>query len=184
MNRTFARVAIAAAVLLAAGGCRNPFDPSADIELTRLEVTGNGSYGGTSIVIYQTELAGPTYAFGDWVVTCRFTYKNKVSAYLNSVTITYTDIDGNPVTAYKAVGGRTFKITFRIPGVRDDNFYYEGEGIDSSLSLRVVDLKVIEELKAPPPGSKVIFADIVLRGQDDNGYDLRLEGRIAIFVYQ
>jgi hypothetical protein len=180
MNRAIARAAVVAAVLLGTGGCRNPFDPSADIELTQL----TGNYG-PSVVIYQAaELGGTTKPFSNWTVTCHFTYKNKVAAYLTSVTVTYTDMDGNPVTAYKSIGGRTFKITFRIEGVRDNTGSDEGEGSGTSLSLRVVDGRVLDEITSSSyPGDKVMYANVVLRGQDDNGYDLRLEGRIAIFLY-
>jgi len=178
------QMAVTTAALLVAGGCRNPFDPSADIELARIYVQFSGA---TSIAIYQSQdlqnLTQLTSAWR-WTVNCHLVYKNKVSAYIDSVNITYTDSAGNAVTSYKSIGGRSFRVTFRIEGVRDNTSTDESEGGATTLSLNVVDRRVIDELISPSyPSDKVMFANIVLRGEDANGYDLRLEGRIAIFLY-
>ncbi len=170
---------IAAALFMAAAlatGCRNPFDPDCDVELTSL--AANGHY----IVIFSGSIpSSGSINFDPWKATATFTVKNKVSAVITSVSISYTDLDGNPVTAYKATGGRSFKTTFRLPGVTGNN---QGEGQQTSIELYVVDKKVLDELQSPSyPTNKFMFADIVFRGEDENGYDIRLEGRIAIYYY-
>lgn len=175
------RIAAASLVgVLCAGGCRNPFDPSCDIELTQLSATT-----GTTIYIYEAWL--PTsgiYDFSDWTVTARFMIRNKVAATINSITITYTDLDGNPKTAYKSTGGRTFKMSFRLAPVTSNGEFGDGEGRTTSLQIYVVDQRVMEELRSSSiPYNKVMIANILFRGVDENGYDIRLEGRIAIFLY-
>lgn len=176
--RAILALTVAAAALTS---CRNPFNPSADIELTRM--TANG---GQCIVIRQAnDLSNPSsIPYWNWVVNCHFTYKNKVSAVITSITITYSDSENNPVTAYKSIGGRSFKTSFRIEGTASIATWDETEGAASDIGVWVVDRRVIDEITSPSyPSDKVMFANVIFRGQDANGYDVRLEGRISIFLY-
>jgi hypothetical protein len=163
-------------VVLLATGCRNPFDPSCDVEFTAL-IAGNMN----SVFIYSYQIPGSgTINFDPWKVTAQFLVRNKVAAL-----ITYTDLDGNEVTAYKATGGRSFRTTFRLAPMTSNSPASQGEGTETTISLYVVDKKVLDELLSPSyPTNKFMFANIVFRGEDENGYDVRLEGRIAIYYYQ
>src|SRR6185436_18733619 len=109
--------AISVAELLAAG-CNNPFDPKADVELT--DMIDNG--GSTEVRVFQTDVPGggqplPLYL---WAVRCQFVVKNLVGVNLTSVDITYTDLNGNEVTAYKTTGGRHFKFAYRLDPVSNN----------------------------------------------------------------
>ena len=175
-GRRLAAVAIAA---LLAAGCNNPFDPKADVELT--DMTDNGNY--TEVRVFQTDVPGggqplPLYL---WAVRCQFVVKNLVGVNLTSVDITYTDLNGNEVTAYKTTGGRHFKFAYRLSPVSNNGSTDAGEGLYSTVTIYLVDRNVITELQSPAyPSDHFMFAAVTFRGEDDNGHDVKLTGRITI----
>lgn len=171
--------------LLATGGCRNPFEPSSDIELTHIE-SANGSFGqGATLMVHSSDASAVPLVLDRWTVRFRVVIRNKVSVYLRSAAITYTDLDGNEVTSYRNIGGRNLKFTVLCRSVTDNAEFGDGdneaEGRATTFSLFVVDSPVITAIKSSSyPATKVMIASIVLRGEDENGYDVRLEGQIAI----
>lgn len=195
MSRSISRpgvlVALVATVALASGGCRNPFNPSADIELAQLISNNNNGANGNDVIIYPSELGSSTLPTQNWIVTASFVIKNKVAATITSVNIQYTDLDGNPVTTYRATGGKSYKTTLLIHPMTDDNnagdFSYSGgfgEGAPGSMAIYLVDRNVTNEISAPGyPGNGFMFAIVTFRGQDDNGYDFVLSGKIGIKYY-
>jgi hypothetical protein len=178
-------VALALAATLATG-CRNPFNPSSDIELATFSAVNYSD----EIIIYPSQISGGngTLPIDNWVADAVFVIKNKVAATITSVNIVYTDSNGNQVTAYKATGGKTFKTTLRLHPMNDDNnaggFGYQngyGEGEGTVMQVYMVDRQVINEITAPSyPANKFMFAIITFRGEDDNGYDFKLTAKIGI----
>jgi len=190
MSRSIDRACLGVPALLAVtltlAGCRNPFNPSADIELAQLVAVNYAD----EVVIYPSQLSGggSTLPIDQWVADAQFVIKNKVSATITSVNIVYTDLNGNEVTAYKATGGKTYKTTLRLHPMWDDNnsggFSYSGgfsEGEGTLMQIYIVDRQVINEITAPGyPADKFMFAVVTFRGQDENGYDFKLSAKIGI----
>jgi hypothetical protein len=169
-------MAAAAGLLLLAAGCRNPFNPSADIEMYELEPS--------ELVIQKSDV--PTTGtpwYPNWSVTCRFLIRNKVGVNIKSVNLVYTDVAGNLVTAYRLTGGKNYKMAARLTPVnRDGDIIWgvEAEGIGTDLSIWAVDRNVIEEIVAESGNNRVIVLHITFRGEDDNGYDVKLSGEVNI----
>ena len=164
--------------LAALAGCNNPFDPKSDVELAELAPH--------DIIIYQTQIPGGGAALNlnDWTVLAEFVVNNKVGVNLTSVDITYTDLNGNEVTAYKTTGGRHFKFAYRLEPVTNNDRFDFGEGLSSAVTLYVVDRNVITELQSPAyPSNHFMFAAITFRGEDDNGHDVKLTGTMTIKYY-
>ena len=174
------------ALTLAAAGCRNPFNPSCDIELAEFKAD---SYA-DEIIIYPSQLSGGgNLQIANWRATATMVIRNKVAATLTSVNIVYTDLDGTEVTTYKTSGGKSFKVNLRLAPMSDNNNPGGGsghqEGSGSTVTLYMVDRQVINEITAPgyQPGNKFMYATVTFRGEDDNGYDFKLVGKIGIKYY-
>ncbi len=175
-------LAAAVLALASASGCRNPFEPSADIELVALE-WNNGP--NSVILVGQTDAAATPLNLNIWRARARVVVRNKVDVLISSASITYTDYDGNEVTAYRNIGGRVLKFTQWCRGVTDNSEFSDGdgevEGRQTTIDMYIVDNVVIQELRSPAyPTNGFMFAHVVLRGEDVNGYDVRLEGMITI----
>lgn len=184
MRRRFAPL-VCGLALVATGGCRNPFEPSSDIELTHVESATGTDGQGSTLLVHSSHASAVPLDLGRWRVRFRVVIRNKVSVYLNSAAITYTDLDGNEVTSYRNIGGRSLKFTLLCRGVVDNAEFGDGdnevEGRATTFDLFVVDSPVIQTIKSSSyPATKVMIASIILRGEDENGYDVRLEGQIAI----
>lgn len=180
--------AVLGLLLLTVIGCRNPFNPSADIELASFRANSFAD----EIIIYPSQLTGGsgTLAIGNWEASATFVIKNKVGATITSINIVYTDYAGNEVTVYRATGGKTFKTVMRLHPMNDDNNAAnygnnQGEGNGTILPVFMVDRQVISEITAPGyPADRFMFAIITFRGEDDNGYDFKLSAKIGIKYYQ
>ncbi len=176
------------AVLVLSCGCRNPFDPQVDIELERIFV-GSQFNPEHEIAVRSTETT-PPIDFTIWIVNVDFLIRNKVGVTLRSINIVYTDSDNNPVTVFDA-DGRTFKILARLDPLQDTGFgaygsagSTSGEGRTTTIRIFVVDANVITAFQSPTyPIDKVMFATLTFRGVDDNGYDVKLSGRITIKAF-
>jgi hypothetical protein len=170
----------AAGLLLLAAGCRNPFNPSSDIELYEL-TPGNGM---ADLVIQKSDVPTTgTPSYGNWSLNCRFLIRNKVGVNIKSVNLVYTDVAGNLVTAYRLTGGKNYKLAARLTPVnRDSEIIWgsEGEGTGTDISIWAVDRNVIEEMVAMSGSNRVIILHVTFRGEDDNGYDVKLSGEVPI----
>ena len=170
-------------VLSLAGGCRNPFNPAAEVELASMTTQFGNEW---EIFLFSGCCSGgTTINYSTWEVDCSFVVKNKVGVRLTDVNIIYTDFQGNQVTLYKDSGGRNFKFLARLeplsagPGF---NFPF-GEGQNSVIPMFVVDPQVIAEFQAGTLAPQVMFATITFRGVDDNGYDVKLAATMTIKAY-
>lgn len=165
----------AAAGLVLAVGCRNPFSPSSDVELA--EITANG---GASIILTSGNVSAPQPPYENWRATCHVLIRNKVAVTLESVSLNYVDLNGNPVTQYANTGGRNFKIVLRCLAVQGNGEFDLSEGRETAFQLDIADAAVLAEFRGVVEPADVIFANLDLRGEDDNGYDVKLSGRIPI----
>lgn len=182
MHRRTAPLA-SALVLVLVTGCRNPFEPSSDIELTTITASGwgGGQNNGSTVLVHATDAASATVDLNRWRTSIRVVIRNKVDVYLTSASIVYTDLDGNEVTSYRSIGGRNLKFTIFCRGVQGSGEFDETEGSGTTFDLFIVDVAVLRELQSPAyPDTNVMFANLVLRGEDANGYDVRLEGQLTI----
>ena len=172
-----ARIAATVALATILGGCINPFNPSARVELA--SITANGS---TSELIAQyADLTRTTINYNLWTVSCHVVVKNTVAVNLSSVNIMYTDIEGNPVTAYATSGGRNYRMMARIEGLNGGNMNYTtAEGNAADIGVQLIDYVVLTELVQ---GAKILYVTITFMGQDDNGYDVKVSGTVTIRVY-
>lgn len=175
---------IAGLALLLTGGCRNPFEPSSDIELTRILATGSKQgQGGATILVTASDASSTQPNLRWWTTSFRVVIRNKVSVYLTSASIMYTNEAGDDPTSYRSVSGRNLKFTVFCPGVTDDTSFDMTEGHQTDFDMFIVDKNVLQALKSLQSNiteQPVIFANIVIRGEDENGYDVRLEGQITI----
>lgn len=167
-------------VLALAGGCRNPFNPAADVELVEMTTDSEDEW---EILIFSPQLAVTPIIYSDWEVLNTFVIKNKVGVRLTDVNIVYTDFQGNPVTVYKDSGGRNFKFIARLSPVAAGPQFDFNEGQQTQLRLFVVDPQVIAEFQAGTLAPSVMFAKVTFRGVDDNGYDVKLSGTMTIKGY-
>jgi hypothetical protein len=181
MRRTERRLLKAGALLLAGlAGCRNPFDPSSDVELAQVW----NSRGGQNVLIYATEIpASGSLNLDPYVIRFDVLIRNKVDVTLTSATATFTDVNGVPVTPYQSTGGKSFTIFQRVEGVTNNDEFSNSEGRVTSFGLFIVDTRVVQTFQNTPPPGNIMYCRIVLRGEDENGYDVRLEGQIPILYF-
>jgi hypothetical protein len=171
-RRLAALLAIAIS-LVPLGGCRNPFLPSTDISIPGIEFPGIGS------TPEMTVFAATTVDYYMYRTTVYFTIHNKVDVVISSANITYTDLAGNPVSAYAATGGKNVKLKCRLyaPLTNDPN------GNITALTLLALDTRVYEALQDPTLSPKYIICTMTFRGEDDNGYDVKLTAQFTIKGY-
>ncbi len=183
-SRTPNLPALAACLLLAltATGCRNPFMPSADADINRISCNGNTE----EISAYFDDLdpASTTPLYGDYVVNVNFILRNKVGIDLTTANMVFTDLAGNPLaTAYGATG-KTMKLMARLYPMNAANSYDTVQGnLTNSVRLIVIDRRVVDAMMDPSLSPKFIICKLTLRGEDDNGYDVKLTTDITIKGY-
>jgi hypothetical protein len=170
-----AALGLAVAGMTILTGCRNPFLPSSDVDTGYL---GSANMENTrEIPVFATDF-GSSPNYYKYRLTVNFFVKNKVGLSITSVNMTYADMSGNPVTAYKASGGKTMKFMARLNGAVDNtNPQY------TTLELLVIDSKVIETLQDPVLNPKYMNCTLTFRGEDDNGYDVKLTQQFTIKGY-
>lgn len=172
-RRLAALLAIAASAA-AFTGCRNPFLPSADIQISNITFPGVTSGAGTATEMVVYSSITPDYY--SYRVSVDFLSLNKVEVNLTSVNIFYTDLSGNPVTAYSTSGGRTIKLMNRLYPLTSN----DPNGNPTTITLLALDTRVYQELQSPTLLPKYIICTMTFRGEDENGYDVKLTGQFTI----
>ena len=120
-------------------------------------------------------------SLNDWSAFTVFRIRNKVPATLTSINIQYTDMQGNPVTVYRATGGKTFRTHYRLNTMTSNSAL---NGVGTVVTVFVVDRQVLNEITAPGyPADRYMIAIVTFRGEDDNGYDFKLSGKLSIKYY-
>ncbi len=173
-------VSIAVWALVPLAGCRNPFSPSADVELIRM----SGNRGYNEIQVEQETTLNEGH-FQGWRAFALFIVRNRVGVNIRSVNIVYTNMAGEEVTPYRTSGGKSYKLSARLEPVPDQqaptNYGATGTyGMERTLDVYVVDRKVYETLENMPGTNLVIIAHVTFFGEDDNGYDVKLSSSISI----
>lgn len=179
MDRTSIRGKLVALSLVAAG-CRNPFAPSADIELVQIT---HESSGRNEIPVLRTPPPRNEAFFYGGAAQAVFVSKNKVGAQITRVTIVYTDLAGNLVTSYRTTGGRTYRVNTRIGPRVDRSTLGFGKGATTGMAIYVLDASVYDELESQVGNTRAVIAHLTLRGEDDEGNDLSFSGDITIKGY-
>jgi len=189
VNRAAKTIPLVLLCLTFVGGCRNPFNPSADIEL--VEVTNTNTENNPNVA--RAELwvncraimtSGTTINYTHYKSTLHFVVKNKVIVTIRRIRMVYTDPLGNEVTAYKNVGGRTFNSLYRFTFSTNNNYtsdWQYGEGAVNSIDLFPLDSKVIEAIDGYP--HDIMYVTFTVYGDDDNGYDVRLSATATIMLF-
>lgn len=180
--RLISACGVAGALLLPAG-CRNPFNPSSDIQLVEINTSEGAEWGTTymEIGIYSNQVNTTPIDFTRWPVRFYFRIENKVGVTLRRMNVVYTDYDSKPVTVYGAAG-RDSELLLRLDGI--DRNAVGTTATTWTIIFYIIDDSVLRELMSPSyPPDKVMIANITFRGEDDNGYDVRLSGSTTIKGY-
>ena len=162
------------ASVMAFSGCRNPFLPSSDVQIGSIDFPGI-FLSPSEMSVFNT--GSPN--LNDYRVQVVFWILNKVGVNITSVNIYFTDIAGNPVTPYKDSGGKTMRLMTRMapPTSNDPN------GNTYGITLLALDRTVWDTLADPTLLPKYIYCTITFRGEDDNGYDVKLSAQFTIKGY-
>lgn len=193
MTRTIKTLPLVLLAVAMAGGCRNPFNPSADIELAEITCSNKDTSSNDNKVqvtrpslwincTYLKTLS--TIDYTQYTATMNFVVKNKVIVTIRRISMVYTDPLGNEITLYKNVsGGRTFSTLYRFsfPANNNSGSGSYGEGVANSIELYPIDSKVYETIKAYPYDT--MYVTITAYGDDENGYDVRLSGTVTITFF-
>lgn len=172
---------LAAALLgaLLATGCRNPFMPSSDVTLNAIGINssnlGGIDYPLVEMPVFAADFAGVNANYDPYRIFVAFEVHNKVAVTIYSVNIAYTDLAGNPVTVYASTGGKFIKLQARLSSVTDNT-----GGNGTMIVLSVLDRYVVAQLEDPAFTPKYINCELTFRGEDDNGYDVKLAGKFSI----
>jgi hypothetical protein len=183
MTRTARTIPLVLLCLTFAGGCRNPFNPSADIELVEVTNTSPDASRTQLWVNCTSILSAGTVWYTNYRSTLHFVVKNKVLVTIRRVRMVYTDPLGNEVTTYKNVGGRTFNTLYRFDSPTNNNQanYNYGEGVDNTIDLYPLDSKVLETIDGYP--YDIMYVTYTIYGDDENGYDVRLSATTTIVLF-
>jgi len=175
-NKTGRLIAFAAsmAAVVLISGCRNPFLPSADISISNISAAESALLNSAELPVYNST---PNYY--SYRVRVDFLLLNKVGVNITSVNIFYTDQYGVPVSDYKKSGGKNLKLRQHMtpPANNDPN------GRTESIELLVLDPQIYTAILEPTLTPKYILATMTFRGEDENGYDIKLTAQITIKGY-
>lgn len=164
------------------GGCRNPFNPAAQIRFDRF-------YAGaaaTPILSIQQSQAGtmkssPTSA-GDLVTLVQISNTSTVPGRITGYNVVYRQIsDGQPIAACGGAAGRRFQTHIAVSYLQSN---YSAEAITYPLPFITI---VTDELLNHIATNLTtidggIDCEVTFYGEDDNGYDIQVEGVLHIDV--
>jgi len=172
--RRFIAFFAAMAFATAFSGCRNPFLPSADIQVDSINFLGDFSE------LQEMPVFAATTDLNIYQVKVSFWLRNKIDVKITSVNIFYTDLAGNPVTVYATTGGRTMKLQSRLYAPTN---YDATTRTTPDITLLALDRRVFDALLDPTLTPKYILCTMTFRGEDDNGYDVKLSTQFTIKGY-
>ncbi len=181
------RLAAAATALLLATGCRNPFLPDADISISGITMpTMTYIANLPEMPVFAFDFpSGSPGQYTNYMVRVYFQLVNRVGVSITSVNMVFTDTAGNMVTSYAAVGGKTVKIMTRLEPIDQSSGVAPNSpgGALIGLDFLVLDRRVIETLSDPNLQPKYLLCTLTFRGEDDNGYDVKLSTQFSIKGY-
>jgi len=165
-------------------GCRNPFLPDSDISISGVEMpTMSSLYYLPEMPVFAADFpAGSPGNYSNYMVRVNFRIINRVGVSLSSVNMVFTDTAGNLVTSYATSGGKTVKLMTRLEPADMSVANYPG-GAVIGIDFLVLDRRVVETLNDPNLQPKYLYCTLTFRGEDDNGYDVKLTTQFSIKGY-
>ncbi len=176
-------------VLAFAVGCRNPFDPSADIRLEQF--TGNQ---GLFVEFTQADAAAGVVltSLGDQVTPVVLVNYSTVAAQITSYTVVYRQLTaqpgaglapGSPIPSLGGAAGRRFNFIVHIAGLADDT---TSAGFNSTaLYPSIITAELIQYIGGPQGNSTIgggIDCEVIFFGEDHNGHEVKVPGSIHVQV--
>jgi len=173
------------ATMAVLGGCRNPFNPSARIRFDRFFV---GSENLPSLTIpYSTAgtlATGPTSTVLQTIRTkAQLSNASSVPGKITGYNVVYRQIsDGQPIAVCGGAAGRRFSALIYIPFLADNSKTKEVLPNDGAYVLIVTSELLTYISTAPATVNGGIDCEVTFYGEDDNGYDIQVEGVLHIDV--
>ena len=190
MYRKFIPVALLIVAVGLASGCRNPFDPSADVRVLRFLVDGNDYYAS----IDQGTANSPTNAPQVVMVVVNY---STVPVEFTSYTVVYRQVGpqnsptcpaspNSPICALGGATGRSYRIVDYMSGLTNTWASLPIRYTRQDLPLRVATDELMMYIFNEPATDIMaggIGAYITIHGVDQNGHDVRASGTLHIEVY-
>lgn len=174
-------------LLLGSAGCRNPFDPEADLRMWRIDACG----GGPVVQILQSDalVGAMTNTCLQRVIATVLNYSS-VQASLTSYSVVYRQISaqtgacpqppGSPICSLGGAGGRKFAIREHVDALTNN----ASENTQTDVWMMVLTPEVLTYIGTNTSTiGGGIDMDITLFGTDHNGHDVKVGGTIHIEVY-
>lgn len=183
-------------------GCRNPFDPAAQVDIVRFFAQGTfcGS-GGFVAQITQTPLDPPSTSVDQKQRVCvMLRNTSSVNVLFTSYTVVYRQLGrqglwpsctlsptcrppDSPIAALGDAAGRRYTFVLHMQGVR-----FAGTPTQTTLQVpvRIITEELLEYIEDAPPvdiQSGGLDCDITLHGEDHNGHDVKVSGTLHIEVF-
>lgn len=190
-----AAVILAAAIAATTGGCRNPFDPAAEIRVNRFRVQGDNYVGSITQTQAISYITNPTWG-GRAVQSVRIVIDNlgTVPVVFDSYTVVYRQVGpqnsatctlppNSPICSLGGALGKRYHILTRMTGVTSSG-QYQGY-VQYEFPLRVITDDFLTYVdKAEPSDIKAGGVDcyVTVYGVDENGHDVKADGSVHLDV--
>ncbi len=170
----------AALVATLAAGCRNPFDPKADIRFARFFTSIDFGYILTISQNDANNLSTPANA-GRIMVIIQLDNFSTVSATYTGYSVVYRQLfDNQPIADCGGAAGRRFKTLMRVPALQNNT----SVPFQDSYDLPIVTTELLTYIaNTTSLQSGGIDCEITLYGEDENGHDIRTEAVLHIDVF-
>jgi len=162
-------------------GCRNPFDPSADVIIDHFEPRMGSMKQGE----WNNEITRPgaSWAVQAQYVTVFIRNYSTVGVSFSSYTVVYRQVSEqagaipplpahSPITAAGGAEGLTFKFVAHLLGLQ----YPNNEGQERSWNIQVVTDDLLRYCANTETQSGGIDCEITMHGTDHNGHDVTVSG--------
>lgn len=184
-------------------GCgRNPFDPTAQVDIVRFFAQGTDcSSGGFVAQITQTPLdPSSTSSSNKQRVCVRLRNTGSVNVLFTSYTVVYRQLgkQGNwpsctlsptcrppnsPIASLGDAAGRRYTLVLHMSGVRKAATPPE---TTLQVPVRIITEELLKYIETAPPSDirgGGLDCDITLHGEDHNGHDIKVSGTLHIEVF-
>jgi hypothetical protein len=182
-------VLVAAAVAGLVAGCRNPFDPTADIRFRRFQA--NSGYIAT-INADPTNVTNIINSKWDsfYSVTMEISLYSSVPVSWRNYTVVYRQVaeqvaqcglpPGSPICSLGGAGGRRFPMRVHSRGLLSN----DSVPVTDTISLRPFSEEFLKYVSGNGEAvSGGIDVDITVQGEDHNGHDVEVSGTLHVEVY-
>ena len=168
------------AIMTVLAGCRNPFNPSAQIQFDRF-------YAGTSFAyalpIKQASagsMASSSANLPELLTVVQLSNSSKVSGKITGYNVVYRQLsNGQPIATCGGATGRRFNTYFNIQALSSN-------AIPSATGQHVLGIVTAELLTYISMNLTTvnggIDCEVTFYGEDDNGYDIQLDAVLHIDV--